>query len=52
MELLHRIVRKNGAIMLVVTHDDDFLPLTNRVLRLKAGVLTDRSNLAAERPVA
>ncbi|WP_457652356.1 ABC transporter ATP-binding protein [Rhodocaloribacter sp.] len=39
MEMLHRLVRKAGTTMLVVTHDRDFLDASDRVFTLRRGVL-------------
>ncbi|MFT4603774.1 MAG: putative ABC transport system ATP-binding protein [Rhodothermales bacterium] len=41
MELLHGMVRERNVSMLVVTHDTDFLSVSDRVLRLQEGVLRD-----------
>lgn len=46
MELLHGMVREMGVSMLVVTHDVDFLQVSDRVLRLREGVL---ESVSAER---
>lgn len=39
MELLHGMVRERGVSMLVVTHDTDFLQISDRVLQLREGLL-------------
>ncbi|WP_456426459.1 ABC transporter ATP-binding protein [Rhodocaloribacter sp.] len=39
MEMLHRLVRKAGTTMLVVTHDRDFLDASDRIFILRRGVL-------------
>ncbi len=39
MEILHRLVRKAGTTMLVVTHDRDFLDASDRIFTLRRGVL-------------
>jgi putative ABC transport system ATP-binding protein len=39
MEMLHRLVRKAGTTMLVVTHDRDFLDASDRIFTLRRGVL-------------
>ncbi len=41
MDLLHGMVRERRVSMLVVTHDTDFLSVSDRVLRLQEGVLRD-----------
>jgi putative ABC transport system ATP-binding protein len=41
MDLLHGMVRERKVSMLVVTHDTDFLGVSDRVLRLREGVLQD-----------
>lgn len=47
MDLLHGMVRERKVSMLVVTHDTDFLGVSDRVLRLQEGVLRN----AAEEPL-
>ncbi|MFT5143030.1 MAG: putative ABC transport system ATP-binding protein [Rhodothermales bacterium] len=39
MDLLHGMVRERGVSMLVVTHDTDFLQISDRVLQLREGLL-------------
>ena len=39
MDLLHGLVREQGVSMLVVTHDVDFLQISDRVLQLREGRL-------------
>lgn len=41
MDLLHGMVRERKVSMLVVTHDTDFLNVSDRILRLQEGVLHD-----------
>ena len=41
MDLLHRLVRQTGTTMLVVTHDRDFLEVSDRVLTLRQGRLAE-----------
>jgi putative ABC transport system ATP-binding protein len=41
MDLLHRLVRQTDTTLLVVTHDRDLLDASDRVLRLRDGMLVE-----------
>ncbi|MBO6576424.1 MAG: ABC transporter ATP-binding protein [Rhodothermales bacterium] len=47
MDLLHGMVRERGVSMLVVTHDTDFLRISDRVVRLHGGLLHEQEGRAA-----
>lgn len=48
MDLLHGMVRERNVSMLVVTHDTDFLRVSDRVLRLQEGRLQDANIQSAD----